>query len=111
MDGTSLNVTNTNQTVSIEANGYRVYGNQPSILANENFDIKNILAIYPNPANDTFQLSITPKNVEIYNLTGQLVKHYQAQNIYDIAELTNGVYIVKVITESNQTIALKLIKE
>ncbi len=111
MDGTSLNVTNINQTVSIEPNGYRVFGNQSATLNSDKFDIKNNLTIYPNPASDTFQLSIIPKNIEVYNLTGQLIRQYQAQNTYNIEELTNGVYIVKILTENNQINTLKLVKE
>lgn len=114
MDGTTLSVTNTNQTVSIEANGYRIFGNQPSTLANENFDINSAVVMFPNPANDSFQLSMDAKNIEIYALTGQLVKAYQttfANEQISINDLTNGLYLVKVTTQNNSQAVLKLVKE
>ena len=71
------------------------------------------LKMYPNPANDIITIS-TPnnqvENVTIFNVLGkQVLSTERAQNI-SVADLTSGVYIVK-ITENGITATRKLIVE
>jgi hypothetical protein len=92
-----------------------------SINTNELFDNNDII-LFPNPATTSFSvktLSITSGLVEvaIYNLNGQLIKSavdFQKQvnssqdNKYDVSDLNNGVYFVKVVSENTSKI-MKLI--
>ena len=83
-----------------------------SINTNELLDNDDII-LFPNPATTSFcikTLSMTSGLVEvtIYNLNGQLIKSdvdFQKQvntsldNQYNVADLNNGVYFVKVVSE------------
>lgn len=74
----------------------------------------NSIAIFPNPATTSFSiktLSTTAElvKVAIFNLNGQLIKSdvdFQKQantsqdNQYDVSDLNNGVYFVKVVSEN-----------
>jgi len=61
----------------------------------------NIVSVFPNPAND--KLYIDAKNVntvEIFNLTGAKVASFGNQSMINIADLAQGTYLVKVITNN-----------
>lgn len=67
--------------------------------------------LYPNPANDSFSLSIKDvKSVKIYDTVGRLVKAFKPQNQYDISDLMAEMYVV-VVKTSNGTENMKLIKK
>lgn len=67
----------------------------------ENFS--NYISVFPNPASTTINISIkelTPSDLicEIYNQNGQLVKRItkiQFQNTIQVADLANGMYLIK----------------
>lgn len=116
MDGTSLNITSTTNPINIPAGGFKIFGNQPAqSLSNEEFNLTNSIVLYPNPSRDFFQLSETVEKVEIYNLTGQLIKKFSgngnAEEIFPINDLNKGVYLVKITNNLNQQGLKKLIKE
>lgn len=116
MDNTTINVSNVNMQVQIEAGGFRVYGNQPNALLNtSNFETENYLSVFPNPTNKGFYLSQNVSSIEIYNVTGQLIKTYHNQILANteigIEFLTNGVYFLKIKTEDGFVETKKLIKE
>jgi 1,4-alpha-glucan branching enzyme len=115
MDNSTINVTSTSQNISIEPGGYRVYGNRPAALSSQEFDIISDLSIYPNPTSGTFSINHLVSNVTIYSLTGQVVKSFEtipSENfIFDINDLSNGVYLVKATDENNNTKTMKLIKQ
>jgi hypothetical protein len=60
--------------------------------------------VYPNPTTDILNINIskiTPANLtcEIYNCNGQLVKTVQRlefQNTFNLSDLANGIYVVKI---------------
>ncbi|MCL9806494.1 alpha-amylase family glycosyl hydrolase [Flavobacterium amniphilum] len=116
IDGTSMNVTDTQAVISVPSGGFRIYGNQPAqSLNNEGFNLANSIVLYPNPSNGYFNLSEAVKTVEIYNLTGQLVKTFKggfaAQHNFSVENLNSGLYFVKLTNETNQQGTIKLIKE
>uniref|UniRef100_UPI00404A041E alpha-amylase family glycosyl hydrolase n=1 Tax=Flavobacterium sp. TaxID=239 RepID=UPI00404A041E len=113
MDNSSVNVSDTNMNIQIEANGYRVFGNKPYVLSNDGFDAPNAITLYPNPASNQFILSGNVSNVEVFALTGRKVKSFngdfQAGQIYDVNDIQNGVYLVRFKTESQKEHTLKLV--
>ena len=114
MDNTTLNVSNTTDPIAIEAGGFRVYGNQPATLANENFDALRFINLSPNPAVDYFTINTPLSKVLIYSITGQLVKSFndKLQNeVYQISDLNIGIYLVKAIDSNNNEKTMKLIKQ
>ena len=113
MDNTPITVTNTTTQIPIESGGFRIYGNQPA-LANEEFNKINFVNLSPNPASTYFTLNTNVSKVQIFSLTGQLVKTYNNQSEefqYSISDLNQGIYLVKITDENNREKALKLIKQ
>ena len=115
MDNSTIDVTSTTQNISIEPGGFRVYGNKQATLSSQEFDIVNDLSIYPNPTLGTFSINHLVTNVEIYSITGQLVKSFNtipSENyLFDVNDLSNGIYLVKAIDSNNSSKTMKLIKQ
>lgn len=70
--------------------------------------------IYPNPTNGEFTIEFHESvSFELYNIKGQIVKQFDLQfpeNKINIADLNNGMYIIKIITEQ-KSIIKKIIKK
>jgi hypothetical protein len=116
MDNTSISVTDTQAVISVPSGGFRIYGNQPAqSLATDNFNIAESIALYPNPSKDYFNLSEAIKTVDIYNVTGQLVKSYKggftSEYNFSVSDLRKGIYFVKLTDDANHQGTIKLIKE
>jgi hypothetical protein len=71
------------------------------------------VAVYPNPAASIVSIKGTFANAQVYNVSGQLVKSFVStdNNQFSIADLSAGLYLVKVADANNNTKTLKLIKE
>jgi len=114
MDNTPLDVTSTTSPITIEAGGFRVYGNQPSVLSNDTFNALNYVNLTPNPSLGSFSINSNLSKVMIYSVTGQLVKSFSnklANDVYEISDLTSGVYLVRLFDVNNNEKTLKLIKQ
>jgi hypothetical protein len=116
MDNTQITVTDVNATISIPSGQFLIYGNRPATtLANENFIIENDLFLSPNPANNSFSINANAAKIQIYSVTGQLVKQFNGSfdnnYNYNIEDLTNGIYLVKVMDIYNNEKSLRLIKQ
>lgn len=116
IDNSVINVTNTSAQITIPAGEFRIYGNQPAqSLSNNEFNLSNTITLYPNPTKDDFQLSDGVEKVEIYSLTGQLIKTFKgnstAEDRFAITDLNKGIYLVKITNNRNQQGIKKLIKE
>lgn len=114
MDNTPITVTSTSAQINIPSGGFRIYGNQPAVLKNEAFNFETNFIVYPNPVNDAFAISIDTKTIEVYNITGQLVKSFKnkfSDELISVSDLENGVYLVKVIDNNNNHATKKFIKQ
>lgn len=81
--------------------GIELYAYMDPALATENFQLDDSkITLYPNPSNNYFELSgdVSIEKVEIYSLQGQLVKSFEAQNQYDVSNLSKGMFLVKINT-------------
>lgn len=113
MDNTPIDVTNPTAPITLQPGEFRIYGNQTVVLGTE----ENVLedtALYPNPTSDMFAINIAASKVEVYALTGQLVKTFnntEAFDTYDVSNLNTGIYLVKVTNQDNRQSTLKLIKK
>ncbi len=88
--------------------------NSTAVLATQSFDTMSGIALYPNPAQNALHLNV-PSDVLVtksvfYNALGQKAKEYTSETTYNIAELSAGVYLVKVYTASGSK-QMKFIKE
>ncbi|ALJ06865.1 secretion protein [Pseudalgibacter alginicilyticus] len=85
--------------------------NQKTLGIND-FKNNNTIALYPNPASSSFQVSETGM-LEIYSISGRLVLKQEVkvkQTSVAIDHLVSGMYVVK-FTNSSGTRTQKLIKQ
>ncbi len=55
------------------------------------------IGVYPNPAKEKITIDgIRPDEVQVYNAYGQLVKTVRGTNEIDVAELVEGVYLLRI---------------
>ena len=114
MDNSSFEVVTTTDKITIESGGFRMFGNKPSTLSRTNFDASTQIQLHPNPTSKYFTLNTNVNKVQIFSVTGQLVKTFEKNlkdNQFEIGELIKGIYLVKVINENNSTKSFKLIKQ
>ncbi|GAB4162399.1 MAG: hypothetical protein Tsb0033_21330 [Winogradskyella sp.] len=115
MDPTgNTTVSNSTTSLSIPAGQFRILGNQPSSVLSINDEDFSVFTIYPNPAQSTFGINTNVSDVEIYDLSGKLVKAFKGDftksDTFDISTLNTGMYIVKIENSNKQTETTKLVK-
>ena len=113
MDNTTISVANTTTPINIEAGGFRIYGNR-SALNITSLDSKIYLTLAPNPTSNYFVINADVAKVQIYSITGQLVKTFvnQLENYqFQISDLNIGMYIVKITDNNNNEKTAKLVKQ
>ncbi len=85
----------------------------PGLLASDKEAINEAITVqlYPNPATEyvIIETNMTAHDIEIYNLSGQLVQQVRQNKTeriqLDVSHLTTGLYLVKVSNDTNtQTI-------
>ncbi len=71
------------------------------------------VTVYPNPANDVINVFFNGKTidnaiVEIFDVSGKLIKEYHGKNIKTIqigvSELNRGLYLMHITTDNNKTV-------
>ena len=112
-DNAIITVTNTAAAITLGPGEFKVYANQPAILANNDFILENeSITLYPNPTSRNFSLSNEVLEVSIYNITGKQVKKYTKKvvqsNSYLVSDLTTGIYFVRIRKTNNQLFTKKL---
>ncbi|CAN1570621.1 Secretion system C-terminal sorting domain [Flavobacteriaceae bacterium] len=115
MDNTPYTVTDMNATISLQPGEFRIYGNKTSTLATTDFDVLNDIYIYPNPASNYFVLNTNTTKVQIYAISGQLVKTFDKSQAkdhqYNVSDLESGMYFVRIYNEENKVKVMKFIKQ
>lgn len=115
MDNSPYNVTDSNATINLQPGEFRIYGNKTATLATTDFEVLKDIYIYPNPASSYFTLNTNAAKVQIYSITGQLVKTFsksqQKDHQYNINDLDKGMYFIKVYNEDNPVKVMKFIKQ
>lgn len=116
MDETTLNVTNTNSsfTVNLNPGEFRIFGNAKANLSTDNIEVNSEkISVTPNPVSSSFSLNINSEKVKIYDLTGKLIKEFSGKfsaiHQFNIKELPKGIYILD-IEAKNRKSSAKLIK-
>ncbi|MFA9215083.1 MAG: T9SS type A sorting domain-containing protein [Candidatus Methylacidiphilales bacterium] len=71
--------------------------------------------VYPNPSKGEIKINGLTNNtqLEIFDLKGALVKNdlINENNIIDVSNLRNGIYLIKLITNTDLIFTQKLIIE
>ena len=114
MDNTSINVISTSAAITLQPGEFKIYGNKTASLAIADYEKSPTIVLYPNPAADYFTLNETTSKVQIFSITGQLVKSFDANKSagsqFSVSDLNQGLYIVKAFDENNEMKVLKLLK-
>ncbi|WP_299117725.1 alpha-amylase family glycosyl hydrolase [uncultured Winogradskyella sp.] len=115
MDETgATTVSGSTSSINVPAGQFRIFGNQSVASLSTNDVTLNTFSIYPNPANTSFQINANVSDVEVYDITGKLVKGYKGSftttDTFNISGLKSGIYILKAKNQNSQTSTSKLIK-
>ena len=93
---------------------YEVGSSCSSLSLDDNIWGNNI-KIYPNPTSKTFNINssqIKLNKIEIYSLLGKKLKEYNVNTqVYNIEDLTSGLYLVKIYSNKGMFTIKKLIKK
>ncbi|MFW0738337.1 alpha-amylase family glycosyl hydrolase [Flavobacterium sp. T12S277] len=115
MDNTTITVTDVNAPLNLPAGEFRIYGNKPASLAIADFEKENSVRLYPNPVSNYFTLNVSTSKVQIYAISGQLVKSFTTNGNPDfqfgVSDLKTGLYLVKAVDQKGATQVMKLIKK
>ncbi len=84
-------------------------------LSGINNDKNNELNIYPNPVNDILNISFNEnvESLEITSITGAVISSFAAngtQMIFNVSELSAGVYMIRFINYDGSTVIKKFVK-
>ena len=113
MDNSPVEITDVAAPINLQPGEFRIYGNKTVVLGNEEH-LAQAVALFPNPASDVFAINIPVANVEVYAMTGQLVKSFggaSAFSTFDVSSLNAGIYLVKVTDSDKRQSTLKLIRK
>ncbi|MBZ9777666.1 T9SS type A sorting domain-containing protein [Psychroflexus sp. CAK8W] len=92
-----------------------IYFSSDTPLSNNKFTQAEF-KVYPNPSKGDWNIRTTEtiKSVQVYNITGRLVREVNvnaSEAVINTNGLSSGVYLAKVSNEFDQTKTIKLIKE
>ncbi len=83
-------------------------------LDNIEFLPKEMISTYPNPTSSSFKLNNAVNDLKIYDITGKMVKsfhgNYSRGFAFDISNLNQGLYLVKIKNDLGQFLTSKLVK-
>ncbi|MEO9076148.1 MAG: S8 family serine peptidase [Gelidibacter sp.] len=85
------------------------------LLGVEPFESSSAFTIYPNPANHNFKISKEVNVLDIYDLTGKRIKSFKGDftpwDSFDIGDLKQSMYLLKIENKEGQRFTSKLIKQ
>jgi len=119
MDPTGENVftiNNTSESIELEPGQYMILGNQAaeSLSISDMFGEKEI-KVYPSPSDQYFHLNQDVNDIEIYDLSGKLIKEYDGltrqHTSINISALESGIYLVKFSTLGKSVHTKRVIKK
>ena len=113
MDDSGSTTYNT-ATVTIAPGQFRIFGNAVSTLSTDTFENISDFSIYPNPVNSSFKVNKEINNLHIYDLTGKHIKSFKGNfttsDSFDISDLKQSIYLIKIENKNGQLLTSKLIK-
>ncbi|WP_178984318.1 MULTISPECIES: T9SS type A sorting domain-containing protein [Winogradskyella] len=120
----NVTITSVPKTITLDINILQDLSNSARIrfywlrFSNETLGVddfetqKTSVKVYPNPTKNSFQIDANNsiERVELYNITGQLLKTYSEEANYDISDLAKGIYIANIKTELGSK-TMRIVKE
>jgi 1,4-alpha-glucan branching enzyme len=108
-----INVTNTNSTISLAPGEFKIFASSQITLSINDDYLNSIISLSPNPVENKFKINTSVKKVSIYDIRGRLTKSFKGNftknDSYDISELSQAVYFVKIEAELG-TLTKKMVK-
>jgi 1,4-alpha-glucan branching enzyme len=115
MDNTAINVISTSAAINLQPGEFKIYGNKTASLAIADYEKSPSIVLYPNPVSNYFTLNETTTKVQVFSITGQLMKSFNAGQTesyqYIVSDLSNGMYVVKAYNDNDELQLLKFIKK
>lgn len=110
---TSINVTNTTATITLQPGEFKIYGNQTSTLNSNEFTLDKI-TVYPNPVDHSFSVNASIDILNVYDVTGKLVAEYaggfEKGHVFNVSNLKQGIYLLELKNNIGQKHTTKLVK-
>lgn len=99
--------------------GEQVFANQSfetcyidEVSVREQIQQQNEISIYPNPTSETVRIEgVRPAEVQVYNAFGQLVKTVRDSNAISVADLSHGVYLLRITDMNGMVYTDKITKQ
>lgn len=121
MDNSAVPVASTTAPITIEAGGFRIFGNAPALATSETGNVKNAvsLVITQNPVtNGTANLRYTNAEngtLAIYDLSGKLVKSVKTaksngDEAVSINGLKSGMYLIQLKSDKGVAVTKMVVK-
>lgn len=121
MDNSAVPVASTTAPITIEAGGFRIFGNAPALATSETGSVKNAvsLVITQNPVtNGTANLRYTNADngtLAIYDLSGKLVKSVKTaksngDETVSINGLKSGMYLIQLKSDKGVAVTKMVVK-
>ncbi|APY01367.1 alpha-amylase family glycosyl hydrolase [Lacinutrix venerupis] len=105
---TTINVTNVNTPIPVDAGQFKMYGNKNSqTLSTIDNELDNKLTLYPNPTKDTFSINKEISSLKVYDISGKLIKtfngNFKIGHSFNVSNISKGLYILKIDNGTNTT--------
>ncbi|RLJ61503.1 putative secreted protein (Por secretion system target) [Lacinutrix venerupis] len=105
---TTINVTNVNTPIPVDAGQFKMYGNKNSqTLSTIDNELDNKLTLYPNPTKDTFSINKEISSLKVYDISGKLIKtfngNFKIGHSFNVSNISKGLYILKIDNSINTT--------
>jgi hypothetical protein len=82
------------------------------VSVREQIQQQNEISIYPNPTSETVRIEgVRPAEVQVYNAFGQLVKTVRDINEISVADLSYGVYLLRITDMNGMVYTDKITKQ
>lgn len=110
----TINVTSTTAVISLQPGEFKIYASGPFTLGVDDIAQDDSISVFPNPVKDEFRINNAASKIDIYDLSGRLIKRYQGNfsenKAYDISDLVSAIYVIKISSETG-TLTKKIIKK
>ncbi|RLD63552.1 MAG: hypothetical protein DRI84_09520, partial [Bacteroidetes bacterium] len=86
-----------------------------STSINDNINIQNNIAVFPNPTSDKIHITSqgeTIESISIYGIQGVSLKSYRVDSkcfTMDVATLSSGVYLLQIVPEKGAPLIRKIV--
>jgi len=97
----------------IATHGADAFEQAPCLLSVADYNLNNIVSIYPNPVKNKLNITTNTKftKLELYTITGKRVIQQEFTTAINTTHLSKGVYLLKLYTKNGQVAIKKVVKQ